>query len=300
MQSQHTAGERPAGSVYERVTEQVLAELAKGTAPWRRPWRVEFGLPRNLDSRKAYRGANILTLMSTALAVNYPTNWWVTYKQAQALGGHVDRGAHGVPIVFYGRTPSETTTHADAQDELVITNVRWRPVLKVYTVFNIGQCSGIVAPETPQVAWQPIAAAERITASAGVPIRYHGSETYYQPGKDVITMPPRPAFDTETRFYETLLHELVHATSHESRLARPLGLRGTEQYAWEELIAEMGSAMLSVVAGIPAPDFPNMAAYVDAWQSRMRRDPQAICEAAAAAQKAVEWLLTKADLALPA
>ena len=154
--------------------------------------------------------------------------------------------------------------------------------------------------DAPQLAWQPVEAAERIVEAAGLPVRYEGVEAYYQPGRDMITIPPRPFFPTVMGFYETLLHELVHATGHESRLARPFGLKGTEAYAWEELIAEMGSAMLSVIVGVPAPDFPNVAAYLDFWRGRMQRDAQAICEAAAAAQKAVEWLLQTAGLELPA
>src|SRR5450756_1729480 len=78
-------------SVYERVTEQVLAELAKGTAPWRKPWRAEFGLPRNLESKKSYRGVNVLVLMSSALSAGYPANWWLTFNQAKERGGHVNK-----------------------------------------------------------------------------------------------------------------------------------------------------------------------------------------------------------------
>jgi antirestriction protein ArdC len=299
MQPPQTAGDQPAPSVYARVTDQVLAELAKGTAPWRRPWRVEFGLPRNLDSRKPYRGVNVLTLMTAALGAGHGSNWWLTFNQARQHGGHVDKGAHGLPVVFYDRTPAVTTTEYDAHDELHVTTTRWRPVLRIYTVFNVGQCAGIPVPEMPRLAWQPIAAAERITDALGVPVHYQGVEAFYHPQGDAITVPPRAFFDDETGFYGTLLHEAVHATAHESRLHRPFGAWGSEAYAWEELVAEMGSAMLSVIVGVPAPDYPNVAAYIEAWRTRMERDAQAIAEAAAAAQKAVEWLLTAADLPLP-
>jgi antirestriction protein ArdC len=297
MPSPQTTGDQPVTSVYARVTDQVLAELAKGTAPWRKPWRVEFGLPRSLNSRRPYRGVNVLTLMTSALTASYPTNWWLTFIQAREQGGHVNKGEHGVPVIFYDRTPAVTTTEYDASGELLVTNTHWRPVLKVYTVFNASQCSGIPVPEMPRLAWQPIAAAERITEA--VRVRYKGVEAFYEPQGDVITMPPRPFFNDQIGFYETLLHEFVHATGHESRLNRLFGLRGTETYAWEELIAELGSAMLSVIVGVPAPDYPNVAAYVESWRTRMARDAQAIAEAAAAAQKAVEWLLGKAELPLP-
>ena len=299
MSAPQTAGEQPAPSAYARVTDQVLAELAKGTAPWRKPWRAEFGLPRNLDSRKPYRGVNVLTLMAAALGAGHASNWWLTFNQARQQGGHVSKGAHGMPVVFYDRTPAVTTTKYDGNGDLIVTNVRWRPVLKVYTVFNVGQCVDIPAPEMPRLAWQPIAAAERIADALGVPVRYMGVEAFYQPQNDAITLPPRTYFADQIGFYGTLLHELIHATGHESRLHRPFGSFGDAVYAWEELIAELGSAMLAVSVGVPAPDFPNIAAYVESWRSRMQHDAQAIAEAAASAQRAVEWLLDKAALPLP-
>ena len=254
-----------------------------------------------MTSHKPYRGVNVLTLMFAALSADLPSNWWLTYHQAQALGGHVNRGEHGLPVVFYQRTPAITETRAGAQDdELLVTTTQWRPVLKVYTVFNVAQCAGITAPEPQPLPWQPVEAAERITEAADIPIRYQGAAAFYQPQADQITMPPRPFFPTVMGFYETLLHELIHATGHVSRLQRPFGPEGSETYAWEELIAELGSAMLSVITGVPAPDFPNIAAYVASWRQRLERDPQALGEAATTAQKAVEWLLAKAGMPLEA
>jgi len=295
-------GEQPFQTVYQRVTDMVLAELDKGAAPWRKPWRVEFGLPRNLESKRVYRGVNVLTLMSSALASGYDANWWLTFNQAKTLGGHINKGEHGYPVVFYKRVPLDGDgKEDDADEETASASVgRWRSVLKVFTVFNVSQCSGITAPAAPKLAWQPLAVAEQIAEAVSLPIRYEGVSAYYDPKQDRITLPPRNLFDSAIGFYETLLHELVHATGHTSRLDRPFGAQGSEAYAWEELVAEMGSAMLAVITGVPAPDFPNFASYVDCWRKRMQRDPQAICEAAASAQKAVEWLLNKAGLPLPA
>jgi antirestriction protein ArdC len=298
MESQQSKGDKPFKSVYVRATESVLAELEKGTAPWRKPWRAEAGLPRNLVSRKAYRGVNVLTLMGGALAAGYPSNWWLTFLQAQELGGFVRRGEHGFPVIFYSRIPEGQTAYG-TDDEDEAPDVRWRSVLKTFTVFNVSQCADIPVPQPPRMTWQPLDAAEKIVEAASVPVFFAGTEAYYEPKRDLITVPPRPYFDSVTGFYETLLHELVHATGHESRLDRPGGPHGSDGYCWEELIAEMGSAMLSVVVGIPAPDFPNIASYIHSWRKRMQRDAQAVCEAAAAAQKAVEWLLAKAGLPLP-
>jgi antirestriction protein ArdC len=277
-------------SVYQRVTDAVLAELARGTAPWRKPWQAAFGLPRNLISRRPYHGVNTLVLMTSALTAGYEANEWLTFKQAKDLGGFVRRGEHGQPVVFF----KQVSAGQDRDEE-----TSWRWVLRTYTVFNAAQCADIAVPRPPTLTWEPVEAAERVVARAGVPIRYAGGTAYYSPQQDRITLPPRPAFDTVGGFYGTLLHELVHATGHESRLARPFGPRGSDAYAWEELIAELGSAMLSAVVGIPASDYPNIASYVDAWRRRMQRDARALGEAAAKAQKAADWLLAKAGLSLP-
>ncbi len=294
MQPKPTADAQPR-NVYQRVTEQVLAELAKGTAPWRKPWQADFGLPKNLVSRKAYRGVNVLTLMTGALGGGYPSNWWLTYKQATDLDGHVNKGEHGLTVMFYKRV----VEGEPAEDAEEAANDRWRSVLKTFTVFNVGQCFGLSIPETPRRQWDPVQTAEQIAEAANIPITYEGARAFYRPTADSITLPPRPAFATPEGFYGTLLHELVHATGHASRLARPYGVFGDAVYAWEELIAELGSAMLSVIVGVPAPDFPNMANYLAFWRTRMQGDAHAIAEAAAAAQKAVEWLLTIAGLPLP-
>jgi antirestriction protein ArdC len=277
----------------------VLAELAKGTVPWRQPWRAEFGLPRNLDSQKPYRGINVLVLMSSALSAGYPSNWWVTFNQAKELGGHINQGEHGFPIVFYQRAPSEPEEER-AGGEHVRLAAHGRAVLKVYTVFNVAQCSDLTAPVAPTLTWQPVEAAEMIVATSEVPLHFTGDSAYYSPAMDAITLPPRAFFEDATGYYGTLMHEFVHSTGHQSRLDRKFGKFGSADYAWEELTAEMGSAMLSVITGVPCPDFPNMAAYLDHWRVRMHRDPQAIGEAASAAQRAVEWLLQKAGIPLPA
>lgn len=303
MSSPQTAGDKPVQSVYQRVTDMVLVELAAGTAPWRKPWRAEFGLPRNLDSRKPYRGVNILMLMSSALAAGYPANWWLTFQQAKEHGGHVNRGEHGYPIIFYRKLllDADGESVAEVEAGASATGMKWRPVLKTFTVFNVAQCAGVPVPEpeAPPLSVEPVAAAEQIVEAIGVPVRYQGVKAFYEPQRDLITLPPRTTFESTQGFYRTLLHELVHATGHQKRLGRPYGRFGSEVYAWEELIAEMGSAMLAVITGVPCPDFPNIAAYIDSWRARLVSDARAICEAAAAAQKAVECLLTAAGLPLP-
>ena len=227
-----------------------------------------------------------------ALGTGFSHNWWLTFNQAKTLGGHVNRDERGCPVLFYQRVlvgeaapPADRVASGTPEDER-----QYRPMLKVYTVFNAAQCSGLDLPAAPAVAWDPIQAAERIVEAVGLPIRYMGDQAFYQPQRDMITLPPRASFASPAVLYGTLLHELVHATGHEGRLARPFDTFGGSVYAWEELIAELGSAMLAVIVGVHSPNFPNIAAYVASWRKCMQRDTTAIAKAAAAAQKAVDWL----------
>lgn len=298
MQPKPSKGDRPFKSVYQRVTEQVLTELDKGTAPWRKGWNAELGLPRNLESRKVYHGINTLSLMATALDAGYSTNWWTTLRQANLLGGRIKAGQHGVPVLFYSRQP-EPSPDEDSKN-CPVEATACTHILRVFTVFNIEQTTGLELPlEKPGPTCEPVELADQIVKATHIPVRYFGSEAYYEPTRDLITLPPHRCFHSVSEYYGTLLHETTHGTGHQSRLDRPFGPRGSDAYCWEELVGELGSAMLSVMTGVPSPNIANMAAYVDSWRTRMQRDARAICEAAATAQRAVEWLLTTAGLPLP-
>ena len=166
MSAHEAAGGTPAPSVYQRVTDMVLAELAKGTAPWRKPWRVDLGLPRNLDSGKSYRGVNVLVLMSAALGAGYERNLWLTFNQAKERGGSVKKGEHGSPILFYKKMllDADDEPVAEVEAGASTTGMKWRPVLKTFTVFNLAQCAGVAAPPAtiPPQGVDPVATAEQI------------------------------------------------------------------------------------------------------------------------------------------
>jgi antirestriction protein ArdC len=282
----------PRQSVYEIITGQILAELQKGVVPWRKPWRT-FP-PANLVSKKPYRGINTFLL---ALA-GYGSQYWLTYRQAQALGGNVRRGEHGTKIVFWKFNEYETET-ADGE-----TENRTSAFLRYYTVFNLEQTEGLKALLALPPA-RPIESAETIVAAMPNPPTYQqGFLACYSPSNDNVTMPSPTAFHSRAEYYSTMFHELTHSTGHAKRLARegfdrPVEF-ASESYSREELVAEMGSAMLCGVAGIEQATIANSAAYPKSWITRLKSDSRLVISAASAAQKAADYIRGESAKGSPA
>jgi antirestriction protein ArdC len=273
---------RSRSSVYDIVTERILTELEKGEVPWRKPWRTLP--PANLVSKKHYRGINFF-LLSLA---GYGSQYWLTYRQAQALGGNVRKGEHGTKIVFWKFDKYETET-ADGE-----TEEHKSAFLRYYTVFNLEQTEGLKALLALPPA-RPIESAEAIVSGMPNPPAFEqGFRAAYIPSTDTVTMPSRTAFDSQAEYYSTLFHELTHSTGHAKRLAREGFDRpqmfASESYSREELIAEMGSAMLCGVAGIEQATVANSAAYLKSWIARLKSDSKLIVSAASAAQKAADYI----------
>lgn len=273
---------RPYASVYEIITNQILAELERGQVPWRKPWRTLP--PANLISKRPYRGINVFLLGFAG----YGSQYWLTFNQAKQLGGNVRRGEHGSKIVFWKFDTYETET-ADGE-----TEERKFAFLRYYTVFNLEQTEGLKALLELPPAF-PIESAESIVRGMPNPPAFdQDSRAAYIPSRDVVAMPSRTAFDSQEEYYGTLFHELTHATGHAKRLARegfdaPQQF-GTDSYSKEELIAEMGSAMLCGVAGIEQNTLGNSAAYLRTWIARLKADSKLVITAASAAQKAADYI----------
>ena len=283
---------RPHASVYEIVTSRILAELEKGQVPWRKPWRTLP--PANLISKKPYRGINVFLL---ALA-GYGSQDWLTYRQAQALGGNVRKGEHGTKIVFWKFDTYETETADGGPEE------RKSAFLRYYTVFNLEQTEGLKALLALPPA-SPIESAQVIVRGMPNPPPFKQDfQAAYIPSRDVVTMPSRTAFESQAEYYSTLFHELTHSTGHAKRLARegfdtPQKF-GSESYSREELIAEMGGAMLCGVAGIEQSTLANSAAYLKSWIERLKSDSRLVVSAARAAQKAADYIRGESAKGSPA
>ena len=292
-------GQTPASraSLYDEVTAQIISELEGGRIPWVQPWgtvgNATPGLPRNAVTGRLYSGVNVLILWGALFEHGYPSQGWLTFRQARDAGGCVRKGERGVTVVYADRfTPEAEKARARESGE----DARSVPFLKRFTVFNLAQCEGLrpglVPDPEPLPEREIVPVAEAVIAASGVDFRIGGNKAFYAPSADYVQVPPQPAFFDQINFYRTALHELCHASGHPSRLDRSLtNAFGSKDYAREELIAEMGSAFLCAALGI-VPTVRH-ADYIASWLEVLREDNRAIFRAASAATKAADWLLSR-------
>jgi len=282
-------------NVYEIVTEKIVKLLEQGIVPWRRPW-TSTGLPRNLVSKKPYRGINYFLLSAS----KYVSPFWLTYRQASELGGYVRKDEESTIVVFW-KVEDLKRSNQDLDTE---EKNRRRFVLRYYRVFNLEQCElpQAVLDKLPKLETHehdPIEAAERIVAAMPNPpaIVHGGSKAYYSPLTDRITLPPRELFISADEFYASLDHELVHSSGHVKRLGREgiceAAPFGSPVYSKEELVAEMGAAFLCAEAGISNAVIENQAAYLAGWLAKVGDNRKLLIHAAAQAQHAVDYILNR-------
>ena len=269
--------------IHQTITNQIIEAMEQARGTGRRLWDSQPSLPLNLTTGKPYQGINTLILWAAGLQHAYTSPYWLTYKQAADKGGQVRKGEHGTLCVFYKPWESTETNRETGETETVKG-----AVLKSFRVFNLNQIDGIEAPaQESRALFQAIEEAERILQASPAPIHIGGTRAYYVPSRDVIYLPPREDFVTAEAFYSVALHEMTHSTGHASRLARDFSGRfGTEAYAFEELIAEMGSAFLNADLGIIGSTLQDHADYLAHWVAILRDDKKAILTAAAQASKA--------------
>lgn len=280
-----------AQELYDEVAAKLIAKLESGEAgTWTQSWTGSFGLPTNAVTHKAYRGGNVLWFWMTAEVNGYDSNEWATYKQWATIGAQVRKGeksTYGIKWVF--------PTEADRAKALAQGKPAPRAFPRTFSVFNAAQVDGYVAPERETV--NAIEHAEAFFASQGA--RIVEGQPAYSPRTDVISLPPIDAFTDAESYYATSAHEHTHRTGAESRLARDGIVKfdgfGSPQYAFEELVAELGAAFTCAFLGISTTPRPDHAAYLANWIRAIRDDSKVIYKAASAAQKAVDYLIDQAE-----
>lgn len=288
-------------NLYDEVTTRIITELEAGRLPWVQPWgttgSASPGLPRNALTARAYSGVNVLILWGAVIEHGWPSQSWLTFRQARQAGGCVRKGEHGVTVVYADRfTPEAEKARAEREGG----DPKAVPFLKRFTVFNVAQVAGLRAglasDPVPLPEREIVSVAEEVIAASGVDFRIGGTRAFYVPSEDFVAVPPQPAFFDQINYYRTCLHELTHATGSPKRLGRDLtnGF-GSKDYAREELIAEMGSAFLCAALGI-VPTVRH-ADYIASWLEVLREDNRAIFRAASAASKAADWLLSRRRVA---
>lgn len=279
--------------IYQELTDKVIASIEQGVSPWQKGWNVaNGGYPCNHVSNKNYNGMNVVLLMMQQAISAYPYSRWLTYKQAAELGGNVKKGEKGTHIVFYKTLEKENKETGDKEKI---------PMLRSYVVFNIAQCEGIDYHSEP-LQVNTIAAidhAENVFLACDMELRHGGSRAYWHSLQDYIQLPERNSFVNSEEYYATLFHETAHATAFRTRLDRkPYKSDHVKAaYAFEEAIAELSALFTCAQLGIHG-NVANHASYIDGWLSVIRADKRAIFKAAAAAQKATDWVLDKAGIEL--
>ena len=297
--SRHAAAARSGSnraSLYDEITDKIIAELEAGRVPWVQPWgttaaKAPLGLPKNGATGRLYSGINVLILWGAVIERSFPAQSWLTFRQALGLGGNVRKGEHGTTVVYADRfiPEDERKRAAESGDEPQAI-----PFLKRFTVFNVAQCEGL--PEQIAVAEPPQPGlvepkVEALIKATGIDFRIGGSRAFYVPSEDYVEVPPAQAYFEPINWHRTALHELGHASGHSSRLNRDLsGSFGSKKYAFEELVAEMNAAFCCASLGI-VPTVRH-GDYIGSWLEVLREDNRAVVRAASQASKAADYLLS--------
>lgn len=289
--------------VHQEITNRIV-DAIETAGEFRLPWitdkRESYGRPVNIASKKPYNGVNIVSLWVAGLAAGHPSNIWGTYRQWQDQGCQVRRGEKSSLVVFY------KTINVDQINDAGETESGERMFARASYVFNAAQVDGFTLPEQPTADlpdapnFDPIARAEAFAKATGARIEEGGDKACFVPLADMIRMPDRNRFtgtDTTTAaegFYSTLCHELTHWSGAKCRLDRDMtGRFGSEAYAMEELVAELGAAFLCADLGITPEPRDDHAQYVKNWLSVLKSDKKAVFTAASKASEAANWLLAQ-------
>lgn len=283
----------PGRDVAAEITDLIIRKLEEGVPPWSRPWSLGHAGGRPLrHCGTPYTGINTLYLWAVADAECYRSRYWMTYRQAEALGGNVRRGETGAVSVYYSsfkKLEADPDTGRDVE-----RSIRF---LRHYIVFNADQIDGlpayfyVVEPELLVAPSERQAEIDAFFAAIPADVRHGGNEAYFSPTFDYIQMPHRSAFTSIDHYASTRCHETVHWSGHAKRLSRTFGKRfGDAAYAFEELVAEIGAGLCCSQLGLPNILHDSHASYVGHWLGILRGDKTAIIHAAAKAEQAFTYL----------
>ena len=288
--------------IYQRITDKLIAIIEDGVNPWQRDWKTGNafpGMPHNAVSGRGYRGINLMILIAEQQTHGYTSTGWITPKKAIEHGLNF-KGQKTTEVIFWKRG---TSTEDDGQGGEKTKSFMWA---KSYRVLNLDQCEGDKsklkghkALELPEEIVETHALVEAVRSGIDVTLKHGGDRACYIPSADEVHMPPEKAFKTEAGYLGTAMHEFTHATGHKSRCDRGVKAMqsrfGTEAYAFEELVAELGACFLQETLGIEMHT-ENHASYLDNWLKVLKGDKRAIFTASSKAQQATDYILDKAGI----
>jgi len=275
---------RTTAEIHRAIADKVIQAMQEHGSNWTKSWTVAVGDgPLSMSTKKNYQGINWLILSMARAVAGYSSGHWATYNQWKAMGAQVRKGERGEMVVLY--KPIVVKDKESGEDKSI-------KLLRTFNVFNADQVDGFEAPTvTAGHVDMPDTVADTFAINAGATItNADPSGAFYVPSRDFINMPKQCQFDSPEAYSATLLHELTHWTGHESRLDRNFKTgTGTKDYAAEELVAELGAAMLCGSLGISPEPRPDHAKYLNNWIERLKNEPKAIFTAAAKAQAAANY-----------
>ena len=292
------------------IVDKIIEGLEKGEIPWKKPWkdRAFSGMPRNAVSGRPYHGMNVLLLMSAGRT----DPRWCTYEAAKKSGWQVKSGERATPIVRCSQV-TKTKMVKEKETDPETGEIREKEVekkvsywmFKLWKVFNAEQLDGIpsltveeerqIRPTDDDVKNK---ISEVLSRIPGVSLHFGGNEAYYSSKGDFIRLPEASQFEDQVGLLGVFAHEATHATGVESRLDREEFRKyhgSLEERAREELVAEIGSALLCGELGVP-DDIDRNVGYIGSWIKQLKDDPRSLFVAVAKAEKAVDLLQGRLDL----
>ena len=253
--------------IYNRITEKIIAKIEEGVLPWRKSWKT--GLPMNFITKRPYNGINFLSLLTN----DYPSPYYITFLQCKNCKALVNSGSSGDLVVYW------SINNVSISEE----EIKQIPFIRYSYVFNLSQTS-LFADASNEL--KIVSCEELLNQLSLKPtIKHNISRCYYSEDEDYISIPMINDFDSKEEYYSALFHELVHWTAHPSRLNRQ-----KDDYAFEELIAEIGSSYICGLCGLNASTLENQVSYIDNWLKTLKSDSSYLIQASQKAQKALEFL----------
>ncbi len=288
--------------VIEKVQNDLLSLMDELGTNWTKPWIEQygrFGKFHNPFTKIQYSGINSFILGMETKDRGFNSNEWGTFKNWSDAGYKIKKGERCTQIIFGRKVLHESKTQTDENGDPLSYNYFCN---KTYQIWNADQIEGYKSEYIPKVKMQRsdierLANVEQFVKNTGATVHHGGNRAYYTPTFDEIHMPESSQFKktgkttAQENYYAVLLHELTHWTGHKSRLNRLKHKAfGDNAYAFEELIAESGSAMLCTTLGIMSEPRPDHAKYLNNWKQGIKDNPNAIMSAFSMATKVVDYL----------
>lgn len=275
--------------VHSLVTNKLIETLEAGVNPWACPWdkTKEEGLPISAVTGLEYQGMNIFLLLAASVEKGFRSRSWMTFKQAKALGANIRKGERSTMATFFKKCDKKDVEGTTKLDEN--GNVIGYFLLKNFAIFNLDQIENLDDDKLKEAQQALPTDVESFLTGTGAEISvYNGTQAYFSPSDDNIVVPSRKHYASDDEYYATVFHELTHWTGGKTRLSREMS-QEKGSYAFEELIAEMGSMFLKFDFGFNGT-IQNHASYIDHWLKALKNDKKFVFKAASAASKARQFL----------